>query len=373
MNATKNDRPGTRTPTGLLGRLGALGLLATLGAAAPLAHGQCDSISVYYEHEFSIGFNPPVTCLSSRSIAAVGYAGSMGTPNPKCGKLCQAPCLIGVDSVMADSGPQPAGDCTSSAFASLCNGSASASTTPSLLYGKVTGHSLIDQACQTLSITTFGIANPTMIVDPASLANTTCTFTITSDVPDELRPSIPGVALILDGEVYAVIHRPGGTVTTPAATHNPPDEWVFAIDCALLPGTLDPRMIAFDRDTFDLNGDSGFTQDDVDDLAALAAGTPPVTDELAAFDLNGNGTIDAGDVAILQALLDGGLGVCPGDVNGDGSVDLADQNLVLASFGQDVYTAPDLAAALAADLDNSGVVDLPDLNLVMANFGSTCP
>ncbi|MFU8830386.1 MAG: GC-type dockerin domain-anchored protein, partial [Phycisphaerales bacterium] len=52
----------------------------------------------------------------------------------------------------------------------------------------------------------------------------------------------------------------------------------------------------------------------------------------------------------------------PGDVNGDGAVDLADLNLVLANFGTNNP---------AGDANGDGVVDLADLNLVLANFGST--
>ena len=54
---------------------------------------------------------------------------------------------------------------------------------------------------------------------------------------------------------------------------------------------------------------------------------------------------------------------CPGDVTGDGSVDLADLNLVLANFGE---------ATGDGDADDSGNVDLADLNLVLANFGTDC-
>jgi Ca2+-binding EF-hand superfamily protein len=49
-------------------------------------------------------------------------------------------------------------------------------------------------------------------------------------------------------------------------------------------------------------------------------------------------------------------------VNGDGAVDLADLNLVLANFGTNNP---------AGDANGDGVVDLADLNLVLANFGNT--
>ncbi|XHC25519.1 MAG: hypothetical protein ACFHWZ_04310 [Phycisphaerales bacterium] len=54
---------------------------------------------------------------------------------------------------------------------------------------------------------------------------------------------------------------------------------------------------------------------------------------------------------------------CPGDATGDGNVDLADLNLVLANFGQ---------ATDNGDVTDDGNVDLADLNLVLANFGTTC-
>ncbi|MFG0292801.1 MAG: hypothetical protein ACF8MJ_06555 [Phycisphaerales bacterium JB050] len=53
-----------------------------------------------------------------------------------------------------------------------------------------------------------------------------------------------------------------------------------------------------------------------------------------------------------------------GDVNNDGSVDLADLNLVLANFGQ---------ASEAGDTNGDGTVDLADLNAVLAAFGTVCP
>lgn len=54
---------------------------------------------------------------------------------------------------------------------------------------------------------------------------------------------------------------------------------------------------------------------------------------------------------------------CPADVTGDGSVDLADLNLVLANFGQTTD---------AGDANGDGVVDLTDLNAILGVFGSTC-
>ena len=55
---------------------------------------------------------------------------------------------------------------------------------------------------------------------------------------------------------------------------------------------------------------------------------------------------------------------CAADVSGDGEVDLADLNLILANFGE---------AACDADTNGDGDVDLADLNAVLAVFGTSCP
>ncbi len=54
---------------------------------------------------------------------------------------------------------------------------------------------------------------------------------------------------------------------------------------------------------------------------------------------------------------------CPGDVTGDGAVDIADLNDVLANFN---------GAGPIGDANGDGVVDITDLNLVLANFGVVC-
>lgn len=58
---------------------------------------------------------------------------------------------------------------------------------------------------------------------------------------------------------------------------------------------------------------------------------------------------------------------CPGDVNSDQTVDLADLSSLLANFG----TAADATRA-EGDLDNDFDVDLSDLAILLANFGSSC-
>lgn len=56
---------------------------------------------------------------------------------------------------------------------------------------------------------------------------------------------------------------------------------------------------------------------------------------------------------------------CPGDVNGDGAVDLADLATLLSNFGG-------TGGAAAGDIDGDGDIDLADLATLLANFGGTC-
>jgi hypothetical protein len=87
-------------------------------------------------------------------------------------------------------------------------------------------------------------------------------------------------------------------------------------------------------------------------------------------DCNENGIEDAAEILDGSVQDSNGNGIpdecekdCPGDANGDGVVDLADLNLVLANFGQTTDQG---------DVNGDGVVDLADLNLVLANFGDEC-
>lgn len=58
---------------------------------------------------------------------------------------------------------------------------------------------------------------------------------------------------------------------------------------------------------------------------------------------------------------------CPGDVDGDGDVDLTDLASLLANFGVASGAARD-----DGDLDGDGDVDLTDLASLLGNFGSAC-
>ena len=64
------------------------------------------------------------------------------------------------------------------------------------------------------------------------------------------------------------------------------------------------------------------------------------------------------------------FGQCPGDINGDGAVDLGDLAILLAAYDQcdgDPYYNPD------ADLNDDDCVDLSDLAILLSVYGTTCP
>lgn len=58
---------------------------------------------------------------------------------------------------------------------------------------------------------------------------------------------------------------------------------------------------------------------------------------------------------------------CPGDVNGDGVVDLADLTILLGSFG-----LAGNVSLMDGDLNLDGTVDLADLTELLSNFGASC-
>ncbi|MEP0846553.1 MAG: hypothetical protein HRF50_06985 [Phycisphaerae bacterium] len=81
---------------------------------------------------------------------------------------------------------------------------------------------------------------------------------------------------------------------------------------------------------------------------------------------------DYSDPSLIEAAVDDFLVAdfvcatdCPGDLNGDGAIDLADLSALLTNFGGS-------GGAAQGDLDGDGDVDLADLSAMLERFGTFC-
>jgi serine protease AprX len=90
-------------------------------------------------------------------------------------------------------------------------------------------------------------------------------------------------------------------------------------------------------------------------------------------DCNGNTVTDPVDIEEGTSLDENGNGIpdecepdCPGDLNGDGVINLEDLATLLANYGTSGGAFED------GDLDGDGDVDLSDLSALLALYGTTC-
>jgi uncharacterized protein (DUF2141 family) len=93
-------------------------------------------------------------------------------------------------------------------------------------------------------------------------------------------------------------------------------------------------------------------------------------------DINGDGTIDESDLDLLQAnfgrttnLVKDAQGRIIGDLNGDGVVNISDFNILASNYGKTFPTAASNYAQ--GDLNGDGTVDKNDLKLVIDNYGGS--
>jgi hypothetical protein len=82
----------------------------------------------------------------------------------------------------------------------------------------------------------------------------------------------------------------------------------------------------------------------------------------------GTGSQDPGCSGDLQSGV-GGNNPCPGDINGDGLIDLTDLGMFLAAFGMPIDQP---GYNPGADFDGDGDVDLNDLTEFLSRYGMPC-
>lgn len=106
--------------------------------------------------------------------------------------------------------------------------------------------------------------------------------------------------------------------------------------------------------TTDASGNASFS-------ATLPVGAP------AGWFISATAThLATGNTSEFAASVAASAGVaCPGDTNGDNTVNFADLNTVLSQFGQS-------GAGLSGDVNNDGSVTFADLNIVLSHFGESC-
>lgn len=104
----------------------------------------------------------------------------------------------------------------------------------------------------------------------------------------------------------------------------------------------DPRQIVVMQTTFDL--------------------TPGETME---FRVGKSNDSNLNDLKQLDVVIQRLVRLCPGDINGDGIVNIADLSIMLGSFGTAVIPSE------GGDLNGDGVVDVNDLSLLLGNLGCT--
>ncbi len=144
---------------------------------------------------------------------------------------------------------------------------------------------------------------------------------------------------------------------------------------ASVPTTAWPRQVGFRRNLAPHNRPAMLCKWSTPQPIALTAGPILTGDEVRVVALVPANTLDlvasvggtGSDVPELFIDDEDVQPTCPGDLDGDGDVDITDLTILLGHFG-----AIGNVLASEGDLDFDGDVDIGDLSTMLANFGSVC-
>jgi hypothetical protein len=163
-----------------------------------------------------------------------------------------------------------------------------------------------------------------------------------------------GDGVVTRSDIQMTQARLGATTTTTLQGDINGDRVVDGADQSLL-----EAHFGTDWARADLDGNGSVSLSDLMDLLAAMSDT---TAQVLLGDINGDGAVDNADQEIMEALFSSDDVVA--DLNGDGMVDSGDLLLFLGGFGS-IY-----ADNLEGDVDGNCVVGPEDLALVQASMGS---
>ncbi len=203
-----------------------------------------------------------------------------------------------------------------------------------------------------------------------TIADTTGDFAWFQGPPDINDAGLVAFCAFL-GEAYTdgIFTGDGTTITTIADTLGPFDSFdPYSV------GVNNAGQVAFvaQLDTWERGI---FTGDDPNQDAVIQTGDALFGSTVSGVELMRFALNDNGQIAFVYHLEDGRTGIavatpdagCPGDLDGDGDVDLADLAKLLAHYG-----VTGGASYADGDLDGDGDVDLADLAELLAVYGTTC-
>jgi hypothetical protein len=141
---------------------------------------------------------------------------------------------------------------------------------------------------------------------------------------------------------------------------------------AAMPGLLLRFVCDVECTPGDVDGDLVIDEADLNLIGAVIGNPAAATaEERCASDLTGDCELMADDEEALAAIV--GPGVRPGDINGDGLINLTDFTTFATCFGATVeppveFCTPDIAAR--CDLDSNNSVNLADFSTFSTLFGT---